>query len=144
MAKDKSLRRKSVIAEHPPNQKLALNLQLGLGSWFRICKTLRLKIKRKTRKLENKAEMGGVKNIWNAMEVAQQTSDCSTSQIHSSSLSVDPSLPLAHITPLIMSVSIFFFISRASYSFSVACFSSSLAFIFIFIFLFCLEKICSI
>ncbi|KAL6274796.1 hypothetical protein ACE6H2_025488 [Prunus campanulata] len=46
--------------------------------------------------------MGGVKNIWNAMEVAQQTSDCSTSQIHSSSLSVDPSLPLAHITPLII------------------------------------------
>ncbi|ONH98289.1 hypothetical protein PRUPE_7G240800 [Prunus persica] len=46
--------------------------------------------------------MGGVKNIWNAMEVAKQTSDCSTSQIHSSSLSVDPSLPLSHITPLII------------------------------------------
>ncbi|KAM0974501.1 hypothetical protein FF1_017700 [Malus domestica] len=46
--------------------------------------------------------MGAVKNIWNAMEVAAQASDCSTSQIHSSSLSVDPSLPLPPVSPLII------------------------------------------
>ncbi|KAM1508318.1 hypothetical protein ACFX10_017646 [Malus domestica] len=46
--------------------------------------------------------MGAVKNIWNAMEVAAQASDCSTSQIHSSSLSVDPSLPLSPVSPLII------------------------------------------
>ncbi|XP_009368829.2 LOW QUALITY PROTEIN: probable ethanolamine kinase [Pyrus x bretschneideri] len=46
--------------------------------------------------------MGAVKNIWNAMEVAEQASDCSTSQIHSSSFIVDPSLPLSHISPLII------------------------------------------
>ncbi|KAM0969431.1 hypothetical protein ACFX13_017951 [Malus domestica] len=46
--------------------------------------------------------MGAVKNIWNAMEVAEQASDCSTSQIHSSSLSVDPSLPLSPVSPLII------------------------------------------
>ncbi|KAM1360934.1 hypothetical protein ACFX15_025580 [Malus domestica] len=46
--------------------------------------------------------MGAGKNIWNAMEVAEQASHCSTSQIHSSSLSIDPSLPLSDISPLII------------------------------------------
>ncbi|KAM2965615.1 hypothetical protein FF1_026153 [Malus domestica] len=46
--------------------------------------------------------MGAGKNIWNAMEVAEQASHCSTSQIPSSSLSIDPSLPLSDISPLII------------------------------------------
>ncbi|PRQ46433.1 putative ethanolamine kinase [Rosa chinensis] len=44
--------------------------------------------------------MGAVKNIWNEREVAEAP-DCSQIQIPTSSLSVDPSLPLPQITPLI-------------------------------------------
>ncbi|XP_061992538.1 probable ethanolamine kinase [Rosa rugosa] len=44
--------------------------------------------------------MGAVKNIWNGREVAEAP-DCSQIQIPTSSLSVDPSLPLPQITPLI-------------------------------------------
>ncbi|KAK9947597.1 hypothetical protein M0R45_003213 [Rubus argutus] len=48
--------------------------------------------------------MGAVKNNWNAMEVAEQAPDIRNSsqiQICYSSQSVDPSLPLPQITPLV-------------------------------------------
>ncbi|XP_050364912.1 probable ethanolamine kinase [Argentina anserina] len=45
--------------------------------------------------------MGAVKNIWDAREVAGAPADCSHIQIRSSSQSVDPSLPLPQITPLV-------------------------------------------
>lgn len=72
--------------------------------------------------------MGAVKNNWNAMEVAEQAPDISTSsqiQIRYSSQSVDPSLPLPQITPLVKYVSIslpLFTFSGDSSSFSSSCF----------------------
>ncbi|PRQ46405.1 putative ethanolamine kinase [Rosa chinensis] len=64
----------------------------------------RKKIKKKIQKREEekslKVKMGAVKNIWNEREVAEAP-DCSQIQIPTSSLSVDPSLPLPQITPLI-------------------------------------------
>lgn len=50
--------------------------------------------------------MGAVNNIWNAKEVAEAP-DNSAIQIRFSSQSVDPSLPLPQITPLVTSVSHF-------------------------------------
>ncbi|KAM5547876.1 putative ethanolamine kinase [Rosa sericea] len=44
--------------------------------------------------------MGAVKNVWNAKDVAEAP-DCSQIQIPTSSRSVDPSLPLPQITPLV-------------------------------------------
>lgn len=50
--------------------------------------------------------MVAVQKIWDAMEVAQEARDCSSSEIHSSQLTVDTSLSLSdnHMSPRLMFV----------------------------------------
>lgn len=95
-----------------PLGKLALiTWKCEVHSGFRRNVAFEIKPKKtaKVVKLSQKKKMGAVKNNWNAMEVAEQAPDISTSsqiQIRYSSQSVDPSLPLPQITPLVKYVSL--------------------------------------
>jgi len=57
--------------------------------------------------------MGAEVKIWNPVEVAEQASHDYDSQIHSSQLTIDPSLELPKMTPLVLFVifTLFLFIS---------------------------------
>lgn len=50
--------------------------------------------------------MGGKVKIWNPVEIAEQAKNDYASQIFPSLLSIDPSLSLPQMTPLVMSVTL--------------------------------------